>query len=157
MNTPTSLEQIAAVENWYERRARLSRFGFVSLSIAQLLCPFSISIIALMPASSWHKYILVSLGGVTGLMALLAQLGQVERNWLWYRATREKLRQERLLFTGKAGPYKDVSEPEPLFVERVCAVLATDVEKWISNRAVSSKSIDSIVSRSKHLPWKVDE
>ena len=64
-----------------------------------------------------------------------------QQNWTTYRSTCERLKHEKFLFLGHAGPYAAVPNPEPLLAERVEGPVSQEHAAWVSQRDEAGKRI----------------
>jgi hypothetical protein len=84
------------------------------------------------------------LGALIGIIEAVVQLGQYQQNWLSYRATREALRREDFLYSAKAGPYSDQTDPDGVYVERADVIMSGESSKWLASQEQEVKSSQGI-------------
>jgi hypothetical protein len=106
----------------------------VFLKTAQIVIAASIPVIAIAIDGPHQRLASAILGALVGVLEGVLQVGQHQQNWLLYRATREALKREELLFQGKAGPYVSESNSEQLFVERCDAIISGENAKWLGSQ-----------------------
>jgi Protein of unknown function (DUF4231) len=80
-------------------------------------------------------------GALIVVLEGLQQLQQYQQNWTTYRPTCERLKHEKFLFLGRAGPYAAVSNPESLLAERVEGLVSQEHASWVSHREEGGKRI----------------
>ena len=94
---------------------------------------------ALVPDEKLIKYISAALGALIGIIEGVLQLGHYHENWVSYRATREALKREDLLFQGNAGPYATSEGPERLFIERSDVIMSGESANWLNSQKADIK------------------
>ncbi|MEZ5346473.1 MAG: DUF4231 domain-containing protein [Pyrinomonadaceae bacterium] len=55
-----------------------------------------------------------------------------QENWITYRATSERLIQEKFYFDGNVGEYSETSDKRSLFVKRVETLISGESSQWVS-------------------------
>jgi hypothetical protein len=125
---------IAERSAWYGREARTNKRAYQLLKAIQLLCAAAIPIISLLSGSIAARIATAVLAAVIGLLEALSQLKDYQKNWLGFRAAREALKREDLLFSAKAGPNRKDDSPELLYVERCDSIISGESAKWIATQ-----------------------
>src|SRR6185436_13624819 len=77
------------------------------------------------------KIIVGVIGIIVAAVAGLITLIKFQENWIEYRTVAESLKLEKFLFLSKAGPYKNLTDAYPLFVERFESLVSTSTKKWV--------------------------
>ena len=134
MTDPTAFEKITQQSSWYGARAQHNRSVYIVLKGTELVFAAAIPVVSVAAAGEAQRWINAVLGALIGIIEGLLQLGQYQQNWLLYRATREALKREERLYTGKAGPYSGISESDALFVERSDAIISGENSKWLASQ-----------------------
>lgn len=57
-----------------------------------------------------------------------------QENWITYRATSERLTQEKFYYDGGVGEYRETNDKESLFVKRVEALISGESSQWVSTQ-----------------------
>lgn len=119
---------------WYDKGSLYNKKCFLSLKVTEILLAASIPFLAAyIPSSdSCLKIIVGILGIIIAVIAGIITLIKFQENWIEYRTVAESLKLEKFLFLAKAGPYKNVQEPYPLFVERFESLISTSTKKWVN-------------------------
>jgi len=111
------------------------------MKVAQILFAAAIPIVSVFSHADAQRYASAILGAAVGAIEAILQLGQYQQNWLLYRATREALRREELLYTQNAGPYTQAGDDASrIFVERADAIMSGENTKWIASQQQPSKA-----------------
>jgi hypothetical protein len=134
-----SIEAVQKQSEWYGTRARSSQKVFVRLKALQLLMAAAIPVVAVAASGDGQRWTSAILGALIGIVEGILQLGQFQQNWLLYRATREALRSEERLYTGGAGPYAGLPQPDIAFIERCEAIMSGEHAKWLTAQQVPAK------------------
>jgi Protein of unknown function (DUF4231) len=125
-------EQIA----WYDRKSRVNQRWFKALKVCQIVTAAAIPVMASEGAVTW---LIGSAGALIVVLEGLQQLQQYQQNWTTYRATCERLKHEQFLFLARAGPYREVSQPEVMLAERVEGLVSQEHAAWASQRQDSKE------------------
>jgi hypothetical protein len=115
----------------------------VWLKITQIDFAAAIPVVSVAGAENVQRWITAALGALIGILEGLIQLGQYQLNWLLYRATREALKPEDFMHSGKAVPYPGAPDPDALFIERCDSIMSGKNLKWLASQeqAASTKGI----------------
>jgi hypothetical protein len=125
---------VSQQSSWYGVRARNNRLVYIILKSIQIIFAAAIPIVSVAHAGELQRWINATLGSLIGIVEGIIQLGQYQQNWLLYRATREALKREELLRSGKAGPYSVASNPDTLYIERSDAIISGEHSKWLASQ-----------------------
>jgi len=126
---------------WYGKQARATQQKYISLKTVQIVMAAAIpASAALVPDEKLIKYISAALGALIGILEGVLQLGHYHENWVSYRATREALKREDLLFQGHAGPYASNGVPERMFIERSDAIMSGESANWLNSEKADIKT-----------------
>jgi Protein of unknown function (DUF4231) len=136
----TVLDRIREQSAWYGTKARWNRSTYVAFKIVQIVMAASIPVVSVAVAGDVQRWMSAILGALIGIIEAVLQLGQYQRNWLTYRATREALRREDFLHSAKAGPYTDQTNPDGIYVERADAIISGESAKWLVSQEQQIKS-----------------
>lgn len=120
--------------NWYDKKSKTNKTYFLSLKIAEIILALFIPFISgyIHSDESPAKISVGLLGIIVAAIAGIVTLIKFQENWIEYRTVAESLKLEKFLFLSKAGPYKDVTEPYPFFVERFESLISTSTKKWVN-------------------------
>jgi len=123
---------------WYDAKSQRNQRRFKELKVCQIVTAAAIPVAAAASAPVWL------LGGGGALIVILEglqQLQQYQQNWTTYRSTCERLKHEKFLFFGRAGPYAAATNPESLLAERVEGLVSQEHAAWVSHREEASKQM----------------
>ena len=125
---------------WYDAKSQRNQRRFKELKVCQIVVAAAIPVAAAASAPVW---LMGGGGAVIVVLEGLQQLQQYQQNWTTYRSTCERLKHEKFLFLGRAGPYAAVPNPEPLLAERVEGLVSQEHAAWVSHREEADKRIGS--------------
>ena len=119
---------------WYEKKSAYNKKWFQGLKVVEIVLSLCIPFLAayITDSNNRLKIIVGVLAIIVAAIASIITLIKFQENWVEYRALAESIKLEKFLFLSKAGPYKGVAEPFPLFVERFEDLIATSTKKWVS-------------------------
>jgi uncharacterized protein YecT (DUF1311 family) len=92
-------------------------------------------------AASAPAWLMGAGGALIVAIEALQQPQQHQQNWITYRSTCERLKHEKFLFLGHAGPYAAAPDPESLLAERVEGLVSQEQAAWISHREGAGKQM----------------
>ncbi len=82
-----------------------------------------------------------SIWWITVIASVLLAIGtagvktfKFQENWITYRATSERLMQEKFFYDGGVGEYGESGDRESLFVKRVEALISGESSQWVSTQ-----------------------
>jgi hypothetical protein len=123
---------------WYDAKSQRNQRRFKELKVCQIVVAAAIPVAAAASAPLWL------MGGGGALIVVLEglqQLQQYQQNWTTYRSTCERLKHEKFLFLGRAGPYAAAARPESLLAERVEGLVSQEHAAWVSHRDEAAKKL----------------
>lgn len=136
---------------WYDKKSGHCQWWYKTLKVVQVVLAVAIPLLSQLPASVVVRGLTVQLAALStsvagALIAILEgvqSLNQFATLWITYRSTAERLKHEKYLFLGVAGPYRGLAEGERLIVlaERVEEHVSTEHANWFneSKRALTDK------------------
>lgn len=127
---------------WYDKKSKTNKTFFLALKISEIILALFIPFISgyIHSNDSQAKIIVGLLGIFVAAIAGIVTLIKFQENWIEYRSVAESLKLEKFLFLSKAGPYKDISDPFPFFVERFESLISSSTKKWVNY--VSKKEVE---------------
>ena len=127
--------------SWYDANSEKNQHRFKELKVCQIVVAAAIPVAAAAEAPVWL------MGGGGALIVVLEgfqQLQQYQQNWTSYRVTCERLKHEKYLFLGRAGPYAAAQNPESLLAARVEGLVSQEHAAWVSHhREETTKETDA--------------
>lgn len=120
--------------NWYDKKSSSNKKWFLRLKVSEIIIALFIPFFSgyIDTDGKFLKLTVGFLGVAVAAIAGLITLIKFQENWTEYRTISETLKFEKFLFLSKAGPYKDMQNPYPLFVERFESLISTSTKKWES-------------------------
>lgn len=123
---------------WYDAKSEQNQLWFKVLKVCQIVVAAAIPVAAAASAPAWL------MGGGGALIVVLEglqQLQQYQQNWITYRSTCERLKHEKFLFLGHAGPYSTAPGPESLLAERVEGLVSQEHAAWASHQEEATRQM----------------
>ncbi len=130
------MERLEDQLKWYSKKSRLNQKCFKWLKVIEIVAAALIPFAAGLRAD---PLITGGLGVIVVILESLQGLFQFQQNWTNYRSTAEGLKHEKFLWQARAGPYKDLEDPDALFAERVEALISTEHAKWVNYQEQAGK------------------
>lgn len=120
--------------NWFDKKSAFNQKWYKRLQVMIIVASCSIPFLTgFVDENGFYvKFTIAVLGLVIASFTAVLGLYQFQDNWMGYRMSCESLIQEKHLFLTGAGPYSG-DEPFPLLVERVEALIASDISNWSAN------------------------
>jgi Protein of unknown function (DUF4231) len=123
---------------WYDAKSQRNQRRFKEFKVCQIVTAAAIPVAAAASAPLW---LMGGGGALIVIMEGLQQLQQYQQNWTTYRSTCERLKHEKFLFLGGAGPYAATANPESLLAERVEGLVSQEHAAWVSHREEAAKRL----------------
>lgn len=134
----SAMALVASQSDWYAKKAQACRATYWRLKATQIAMTAAIPVSVVFNGKGWVQAVL---GALVGIAEGILQMGRYHENWLLYRATREALKREDLLYAGGVGPYAGQTDPRRVYIERADSILSGEHTKWLQeHQAPSSKS-----------------
>jgi hypothetical protein len=120
---------------WYDASSEQNQRRFKQLKVCQIVIAAAIPVAAATSAPVW---LMGGGGALIVVMEGLQQLQQYQQNWATYRSTCERLKHEKFLFLGRAGPYAASRNREQLLAARVEGLVSQEHAAWVSHHREQS-------------------
>src|SRR5258708_35423318 len=134
MSDSPPFEMVSQQSTWYGELAHRDRSSYIALKTIQIIVAAAIPVVAVGAVGDIQRWTSAISGALVGIIEGVIQLGQYQQNWLLYRATREALKREELLHSGKAGPYAGVPDPDALLIERSDAIVSGENSRSLASQ-----------------------
>jgi hypothetical protein len=116
---------------WYDKKAIENKSLDHSSKCLIILFSASIPLFAGIEIYSELKNVILgSLGTLIAILTGISGLLKFHEKWTDYRATSEALKQEKILFQTKTGPYHEVDNEFKVLVERVENIISNENSSW---------------------------
>ena len=113
--------------DWYDRRAILyKRLNYVF----QMPTIFIAAIIPIFAVLE-DKWTTVILSAIVAVFTGVTNFCKFEEKWHSYRTTCETLKKEYFFYKSRINEYRDVKEPEEVFVGRVESAISREHTRWV--------------------------
>lgn len=124
----------------YDRRADHHMKRYENLKLLEIICGFLIPTCSLLlpkfvPDLEWTRIATGILGSAVAAIESYLQFRQYHRHWQRWRSTAMALKQEKFLYSQKAGPYRDPSitkSASTLLAERVEQIIWNEHALWVA-------------------------
>lgn len=116
--------------DWYSNKAALCQRRYRRLQLIEMIAAALIPFLSGMSAQiEFAPWLIGALGVIVALATAVSALLKDHENWIQYRTTAEKLKQEKFLFATGCQPY-DTTGRFPLLVQRTEATIASEATTW---------------------------
>ncbi len=125
--------------SWYRKKAATNknRYNLFQWSVIILAATVPVLVTA-GPASTNENPMIWWITVVASVLLAIGTAGvkafKFQENWITYRATSERLSQEKFFYDGSVGEYGATDNKESLFVKRVEALISGESAQWVSNQ-----------------------
>lgn len=118
--------------NWHDRKSMRNKICFHRLQVTQIVVAALIPVLstAFNEPSLRVRLLIAGFGVAIVIITGLQSLYRFQDLWTEYRTTAETLKNERILYATRNGPYTSTN-PFPLLVERVEALLSQQHSRWL--------------------------
>ena len=127
--------------DWYDRKSGILKKRYRRMKVATILLGISVPVVvSLSNTADWLKYVAGGLGALVSGMEGISGMLKDKDNYLAYRATREALMREKMLFTAAAGPYEKTEGAFARFVANCEGIMANEHSGWFQTFKEEEKS-----------------
>jgi hypothetical protein len=146
MNTQISPEEylknrVQDQIDWYDRKSGILKKRYRRMKAATILLGISIPVVvSLSNMADGLKYVAGGLGAIISGLEGISGMLKDKDNYLAYRATREALMREKMLFTAAAGPYEKAQQAFARFVANCEGIMAHEHAGWFQTFQEENKS-----------------
>lgn len=120
---------------WYDRKSVFYKRVNYIFQIPTIFIAAIIPIFAVME----EKWITVMLSAIMAIFIGTLNFGKFEEKWHNYRSTCETLKKELYYYRAKISEYRDASDPEELFIQRVESIISTEHTRWVAIEKTKKK------------------
>ncbi len=117
---------------WYDKKSKLNQRWYKRLKFITIFCSVTIPFLTGFTERFGSATIIII--GVFGLLIALIEgilaLNKYQELWLDYRKTAELLRQEKIRFETKSGPYQS-EQTLAMLVERCENIMGAENSSWV--------------------------
>jgi len=121
-------ERYEPAVKWYDDKSISNKKWNNFFQILVIIIAAIVPVIAVLEL----KWPTVVLAAIVTIEIGILRYCKFEEHWHNYRTTCETLKKEKDSYEYKIGEYRDASDPEKLFVERVGSLISQEHTKWIS-------------------------
>ncbi len=132
---------------WYDKKSTINKNWFLTLKIFEIILALCIPFLAayITDTENYLKIIVGILGILIAAITGIITLVKFQENWIEYRTVAESLKLEKFLFLAKTGPYLNIKNNYPVFVERFESLISNSTKKWVNY--ISKKDTNNIVTK----------
>ena len=118
---------------WYDKKSMINKKWFLRMKITEVVMALFIPFLTgyITDKTIELKILVGVIGIIVAAIAGLITLIKFQENWIEYRTVSESLKFEKFLFLSKSGPYKNLHDAYPLFVERFESLISSSTKKWV--------------------------
>jgi hypothetical protein len=132
------LNRLADQINFFNKRSKQNQNRYKWLKATTFIAAAVIAISGALALPIWTVPVL---GGAIIVIESILSTSSSHQNWLAYRRTCEALKHEKYLYLANAGPYRDVTDRNPLLAERTESILLADHETWLAIQTEQVKKL----------------
>ena len=129
-------EDFAEAVRFYDDRACEAKFWYRFMSVGAIFISFVLTlIIAFGKIETELRVVSVGLSALMSALTALLSHFKSHENWLSYRSSWDALLRERRFYETGSGEYKNATDKDTLFVERIEAILARESSEFYARHA----------------------
>lgn len=120
-------------KDWYSEKAGIQKKRHLIFAISVIVLGALISLLQVMDAAEWIKYLTAALGAAVSVIRALDSLLHPGETWQAYRKASENMKRELRLYINNADNYKEATDESSayrMFVERIELVLAEEQQLY---------------------------
>lgn len=127
---------------WYDKKAILNNYAYKILEFT-LIVLSAITPVLIVIGGGLLEWALV-LSVLVTIETSVLKVFKFYENWINYRTTCETLKKELHYYKAKIDDYKDVEDPEAMFVNRVEALISREHSLWLMSRKRKETAIGKV-------------
>jgi hypothetical protein len=141
-NQPTWKRLLDQID-WYDNKSQTCQWWYKTLKLVQISIAVSIPLMSQLPWD-YAKWITSIGGSLIAIIEGIQHMNQYSTLWVTYRSTAERLKHEKYLFLGQAGPFRGLDEESRLVLlaERVEEHVSTEHANWFNETQQRLKAIE---------------
>lgn len=124
---------------WYDSKSQKNQWIYKVLQIIIIILSFSTPVIIALSYDS-SKIISILVSSMVAILSTTIATFKFYENWINYRTTCESLKKEKHYYDFHIGPYKEVTDKQSLFVERVEDLISKEHTIWITFQKKKDRS-----------------
>ena len=133
--------------NWYDKKSiwnqkMYRRFQWIVI-VLSAITPVLVAIVAIRPEVKGTSWLAVGISALVAIGTTSLKTFKYQENWISYRTTCETLRKEIHFYNAGIGDYKEIEDPEALFVERIEALISRENTMWLTTHRPKAKEEES--------------
>ena len=121
--------------DWYDRKSGIlkKRYRWMkgTTIVIGVLIPVIISLSDVCDCINWLKYLAGAMGAAISALEGISGMLKDKDNFLAYRAAREALMRERMLYSTLSGNYAGAKDAFALFVANCESIMANEQSGWV--------------------------
>ncbi len=123
--------------DWYDRKAQAMKRTYGRVQKAVIVLAALTTVTAAVGAVSGQvgnvsKWTAVATSALVTIFTALLNTFKYKETWLNYRGTFDALKREKSYYLAQVGEYRDATDREGLFVQRVETIFAQEGAEWQS-------------------------
>ena len=118
--------------SWYDRKSQVNQKLYKTFQWILIVAAAISPILIFAGGGPIKTGIAVSNAVVIAVIAGGMKAFKFQENWISYRTTCELLKKEYIYYHGKIKDYRNSSDPEALFIERVEEFISRENTFWVS-------------------------
>ena len=104
---------------------------------ALIISPIVAVLVAFLPEEI--KWVTATIAAILAIITAALKAFKYQENWLNFRTIAESLKKEKYFYEAELNGYRNCSDKEALFVERVEALISKENSLWISTHNQTNK------------------
>jgi hypothetical protein len=124
--------------SWYDKRAGFNKYCYVIFQWAAIVLSAVIPALTLALPSD-RKLSPAILGVFLAIITAALKTFKLQENWINYRTIAETLKKEKHFYDAGIGDYRNVDDPQALFIERVETLISRENSLWITAQEKNNK------------------
>jgi hypothetical protein len=121
--------------DWYDRKSGILKKRYRRMKVVTIILGVSIPVVIsfseLADSVEWLKYIAGAMGAAISGLEGISGILKDKDNFLAYRATREALMREKMLYSTLSGNYAGSKDAFALFVASCESIMANEHSGWV--------------------------
>jgi hypothetical protein len=125
--------RVSNLLGWYMCRADRNKHCFIAASLLSSGLPMVVTILNLIGQPEWQDYLAAALSAIVTVLMAWISICNLQRNWIRYRKSAERIKSETTKYIGKVSPY-DGADANKLFLGKLEEMTMEENNRWANEQ-----------------------
>lgn len=118
--------------NWYETRSAKNKNFYTFFQWGVIVLSAILPVLVVSLTQGLLKWVTATIAAILAIGTSGLKTFRFQENWINYRTIAETLKKEKYFYEGELDDYRNSSDKESLFVERVESLISREHSLWVT-------------------------